>query len=177
MKRRASTILRHTQEGSSDMYPVHGYDGHAVLQPFRVRSPRSHYPTKQVSVAFTDRNNEEQVARGESPGIGDIPLDRVTEVSYTMLTSKTSGFTPVVYTFTKTDDKARMLITLTADFLKHSGSSPDDPFAMYVRTSTKRKGSDASSKRTVTATLRHCLGWIMFYYQEAVRALSGLDSV
>ena len=105
----------------------------------------------QVSVTFTDANGEEQVVRGGYQGISDIPVERVTEVSYTMLTSKPHGFAPVTYNFTKTDPRAKRMIPLTANFLKHSGANPDDPFATYRRKSTKRKSDKAWSKRHVTA--------------------------
>ena len=86
----------------------------------------------QVSVTFTDAYGEEQVVRGGSQDVGSIPEgSRCTEAAYTLLTTKPSGFEAVTYTVKRTDPRAELMITLTADFMKHSGALPDDPFATY----------------------------------------------
>ena len=58
----------------------------------------------------------------------------------------------MVYTFRMGDDeRSNRIVTTTADFVKHSGAAPEDPFATYVRTSEIIKGPKAATKRTVTA--------------------------
>ena len=57
----------------------------------------------------------------------------------------------MTHTFERTDPRAELLITLTADYMKHAGIGPEDVFASYVRKSEKRKGEKAWSKRNVTA--------------------------
>ena len=106
----------------------------------------------QVSVTFTDADGVEQVVRGGSQSVGSIPEgSRCTEASFTLLTAKPSGFEAVTYTVKRTDPRAELLITLTAEFMKHSGALPDDPFATYLRKSLKKKGDKAWSKRYVIA--------------------------
>ena len=106
----------------------------------------------QVSVTFTDADGVEQVVRGGSQSVGSIPEGtRCTEASFTLLTAKPSGFKAVTYTVRRTDPRTQLLITLTADFMKHLGALPDDPFATYRRKSLKKKGYKAWSKRYVIA--------------------------
>ena len=94
-----------------------------------VKSPL-HKPTilaGQVSVTFADVEGVEQVVRGGSQNVGSIPEGRrCTEASFTLLTAKPSGFEAVTYTVKRTDPRAELLITLTADFMRHSGALPDE---------------------------------------------------
>ena len=98
----------------------------------------------QVAVTFTDRDGEERVVRGGSEDVGSIPEgSKVSAAAFTYLSNKHGSFEPVTHTFERTDPRAELLITLTADYMKHAGIGPEEVFASYVRKFERKKGKKA----------------------------------
>ena len=64
----------------------------------------------QITVTYTDQRGQEKVVRGGSTEVSGIIPERAIAMSFTVLTSKPSGLSPTVYTFTLGDKRLRRLV-------------------------------------------------------------------